>query len=68
TDPLRIERDLMQLLPPAEWENWSLRLIYHGRAVCLARKPACHCCSLADICPSAGSETRAVTIPISAAP
>ncbi|MDX1978316.1 MAG: endonuclease III [Pseudanabaenaceae cyanobacterium bins.68] len=49
--PLQIERDLMALLPQAEWENWSIRLIYHGRAICNARKPACHHCALADLCP-----------------
>ncbi len=52
-DPIRIERDLMQLLPPDEWENWSIRLIYHGRAICKAQNPACHACVLADLCPSA---------------
>jgi endonuclease-3 len=52
TDPLRIEKDLMRLLPQPDWENWSIRLIYHGRAVCNARNPACDRCSLADLCPS----------------
>lgn len=52
-DPVRIERDLMKLLPQADWENWSIRLIYHGRAICKARSPACEVCQLADICPSA---------------
>ena len=51
-DPKRIERDLMQLLPQPDWENWSIRLIYHGRAVCSARKPECDRCLLADLCPS----------------
>lgn len=51
-DPKRIERDLMQLLPQPDWENWSIRLIYHGRAVCSARKPECDRCFLADLCPS----------------
>ncbi|NET53434.1 MAG: endonuclease III [Merismopedia sp. SIO2A8] len=51
-DPKRIERDLMQLLPQPDWENWSIRLIYHGRAVCSARKPKCDRCFLADICPT----------------
>lgn len=49
-DPIKIERDLMKLLPQADWENWSIRLIYHGRAVCKARNPACNICSLADVC------------------
>ncbi|NJL36330.1 MAG: endonuclease III [Leptolyngbyaceae cyanobacterium SM1_4_3] len=53
TDPVKIERDLMKLLPQPDWENWSIRLIYHGRAVCMARNPACDRCLLADLCPSA---------------
>lgn len=52
-DPIRIEQDLMVLLPQPDWENWSIRLIYHGRAVCKARNPACGACVLADLCPSA---------------
>lgn len=52
TNPLRIEKDLMQLLPQPDWENWSIRLIDHGRAICQARKPMCEQCFLADLCPS----------------
>jgi endonuclease III len=52
-EPLKIERDLMALLPQPDWENWSIRLIYHGRAICNARKPDCENCALADLCPSA---------------
>jgi endonuclease-3 len=52
-DPVRIERDLMQLLPQVDWENWSLRLIEHGRAICTARQPLCQQCFLADLCPTA---------------
>lgn len=52
-DPVRIERDLMRLLPQSDWENWSIRLIYHGRAICKAKKPDCSACTLADLCPSA---------------
>lgn len=52
-DPIRIERDLIRLLPQSDWENWSIRLIYHGRAVCNAKKPECHACVLSDLCPSA---------------
>lgn len=51
SDPKRIEKDLMALLPQPDWENWSIRLIYHGRAVCKARQPLCDNCSLADLCP-----------------
>jgi endonuclease-3 len=52
-DPVRIERDLMQLLPQVDWENWSLRLIEHGRVICTARQPLCQQCFLADLCPTA---------------
>ncbi|MEB3214270.1 MAG: endonuclease III [Leptolyngbyaceae bacterium] len=57
-DPKRIEQDLMKLLPQPDWENWSIRLIYHGRAVCPARSPACDRCELADLCPSAKEIAR----------
>ena len=53
SDPIHIERDLMKLLPQPDWENWSIRLVYHGRAVCNAKKPDCEACHLADLCPSA---------------
>lgn len=54
-DPVLIEQDLIKLLPQADWENWSIRLIYHGRAVCQARKPNCVACVFADICPSSSN-------------
>ncbi len=60
-NPIRIERDLIQLLPQPDWENWSIRLIYHGRAVCTARKPMCYDCKLSDLCPSAILAAPAVT-------
>ena len=59
TDPVKVEQDLMGLLPQPDWENWSIRLIFHGRAVCDARKPACERCELADLCPSAGQPEKA---------
>lgn len=49
-DPVHVERDLMKLLPQPDWENWSIRLVYHGRSVCNARKPACDRCELTDLC------------------
>lgn len=51
-DPIRIERDLIELLPQPDWENWSIRLIYHGRETCTARSPRCGECFLADVCPA----------------
>lgn len=63
TDPVRIEQDLMKLLPQPDWENWSIRLIYHGRAVCNARNPACGVCLLADLCPSANCALLPESLP-----
>lgn len=53
TDPIHIERDLIRLLPSDDWENFSIRIIYHGRAICKARNPTCQVCLLSDLCPSA---------------
>jgi endonuclease III len=53
TDPGKVEQDLMKLLPQVDWEIFSISIIYHGRAVCQARKPACDRCSLNDLCPTA---------------
>jgi endonuclease-3 len=53
TDPVKIERDLMPLVPQEDWAHWSNLLIAHGRQVCRARKPDCAACVLVDLCPSA---------------
>jgi len=53
-DPVKVERALNALIPPAERGLFSLRVILHGREVCTARRPACHRCVLAGFCPSAG--------------
>jgi len=54
--PEKIEADLMQLLPPSEWIDYSHRMIHHGRRVCKARQPLCDQCVLSDICPRVGVE------------
>jgi endonuclease-3 len=54
TDPVKVELELNKMIPAAERGMFSLRLILHGRAVCVARKPRCGDCLLADFCPSAG--------------
>jgi len=60
-DPIKIEQDLMRELPRQEWINFSHRMIQHGRRVCLARKPRCEICALADLCPRIGvAESPAV--------
>jgi endonuclease-3 len=53
TDPEKIERDLMQLVPKAEWIDLSHLLIFHGRRVCDARKPRCAECTVRHLCPTA---------------
>jgi endonuclease-3 len=58
TDPEKVEADLCAMVPPREWGGLSLRLIQHGRRVCIARKPRCELCVLADFCPSSLVPTR----------
>lgn len=53
TDPVKIERDLMELFPRDDWTLVSHLLILHGRAVCIARRPRCGACVVAERCPSA---------------
>lgn len=53
TDPVKVEHALGALLPPADWGSFSLRMILHGRAICVARRPKCSSCPLVDYCPSA---------------
>lgn len=50
TDPVKIEFDLMKIIPKKEWDDFCLRLIYFGRAVCRARNPLCADCPLYDLC------------------
>jgi endonuclease III len=51
-DPVKIERDLMKLVPREEWARFSHLLIWHGRRVCYARRPRCEDCVVNDLCPS----------------
>ncbi len=52
-DPVKVERELMTIIPKEHWINVSHWLIFHGRRVCIARRPDCPNCTLNDICPSA---------------
>ena len=54
TDPVKVEHELNAMVPAAQRGTFSLRLILHGRRVCLARRPRCGQCVLAGFCPSAG--------------
>jgi endonuclease-3 len=58
TDPDKIERDLMELIPQEEWIAFGHRMIYHGRQVCLARNPRCDQCALNSFCPKIGVQVR----------
>jgi len=51
-DPVKIERQVCSMVPKEEWTGLSLRLILHGRRVCIARRPRCEECILNDFCPS----------------
>jgi len=53
-DPVKVERDLMALVPRKHWTTFSHRMILHGRAICDARKPLCEVCLLASSCPKVG--------------
>ena len=52
-DPVKIERDLVKIVPKADWHRFPHLLIWHGRRVCDARKPHCEECVLVELCPSA---------------
>ena len=51
-DPVKIERDLMRLVPRADWGRFPHLLIWHGRRVCLARNPRCEDCVVSELCPA----------------
>src|SRR5659263_18540 len=54
TDPVKVEADIAAILPPEDWTMACHRIIFHGRRVCTARKPACEACGIADLCPRIG--------------
>jgi endonuclease III len=53
-DPVKVERDLMAMIPKKEWTMFGHRMIHHGRRVCHARRPSCAECTLAKFCPKIG--------------
>nr|WP_245991315.1 endonuclease III [Bogoriella caseilytica] len=58
-DPVKVERDLAEVIPQERWTMTGHRLIFHGRRVCHSRRPACGACVLADLCPSYEGELGA---------
>jgi len=59
-DPVKIERDLMRLVPRRHWNGFPHLLIWHGRRVCIARNPRCELCVLNDLCPASRLEVGTV--------
>ena len=57
-DPVKIERQVCSIVPKEEWTGLSLRLILHGRRICIARRPRCEQCILNDFCPSSTTRPR----------
>jgi endonuclease-3 len=58
-DPVKIEQDLMAIVPKEDWTLWSHLMIAHGRAICQARKPKCEVCPLLKYCPFGQKEMAA---------
>ena len=59
-DPVKIERDLQRLVPRPDWNRFPHLLIWHGRRVCLARRPRCEVCVVNDLCPASRVEVGTV--------
>lgn len=53
-NPVKVERDLMQIIPRKDWTMFSQRMIHHGRSICRARRPLCDRCALIEFCPRVG--------------
>ena len=67
-DPKSIEQDLMKVLPREQWIDFSHRVIWHGRALCIARKPKCAECKLENVCHAADKTWSTVEIHKAAKP
>lgn len=55
-DPVRVEFELMEIIPKSSWSDLSLQFIYFGREICDAKKPLCEICPMFDICPTRGKK------------
>lgn len=61
-DPVKVEHAVAALFEPKDWTNLSHRLVYHGRRICHAQKPACGVCPVADLCPAYGAGETEETV------
>lgn len=68
TEPVKIEQDLMKVIPQSKWIDFSHQIIHHGRAICIARKPKCAECPLEDLCHAADKTWSTVEIHKAAKP
>jgi len=68
TDPVKIESELMTLVPKEQWTSFGNRLIWHGRRVCHAKVPDCEHCGLSPLCPSSTAGGRAPQLVIAKKP
>jgi endonuclease-3 len=62
-NPVKVERDLMELISRRQWTMFSHRMIFHGRRVCQSRKPRCETCPLATVCPRIGTPAEQASSP-----
>ncbi len=62
-DPVKIEADLMDVLPRERWTAFAHQLVFHGRRICAARKPKCGACGLRELCPSRQDVKKARALP-----
>jgi len=61
-DPVKVEREICELLPPERWTRVGHQIIWHGRRVCNARSPECVACTLAPLCPSARKPNKPASL------
>lgn len=60
SDPLKVEQDIIKILPQKEWDDFALRLIFHGRKTCKSQNPSCISCPLKDVCLKKGVNHNSV--------
>lgn len=63
-DPVKVEFDLMRIVPESRWSTFSMQLIWHGRRTCAARRPLCGDCFLRDLCPYPARASREEARPV----
>lgn len=57
-DPVKVEKDLIRVVPEERWSDWGHLMVEHGRQTCMARNPSCGSCVLLDLCPTGKKHAR----------